>query len=144
MSDAVGCKEEVWGRLAGVVWFFFFKQKTAYELLRGLVGSEMCIRDRSTSVRRRGCFGISWSVGQGAPGGSRAARGWCWRCLLYTSDAADDLPCVDLGGRRIIKKKKTNKSPKADQTLQPIHSNRSALSYNTSELTLTVISITSN
>src|SRR5450756_2862886 len=21
-------------------------------------------------------------------------------CLLYTSDAADDLPCVDLGGRR--------------------------------------------
>ena len=27
-------------------------------------------------------------------------------CLLYTSDAADDTPCVDLGGRRIIKKKK--------------------------------------
>src|SRR5450756_2561513 len=25
--------------------------------------------------------------------------------LLYTSDAADDLLCVDLGGRRIIKKK---------------------------------------
>ena len=25
-------------------------------------------------------------------------------CLLYTSDAADDTPCVDLGGRRIIKK----------------------------------------
>ena len=27
-------------------------------------------------------------------------------CLLYTSDAADDLLCVDIGGRRIIKKKK--------------------------------------
>src|SRR5450756_2847433 len=26
-------------------------------------------------------------------------------CLLYTSDAADDLLCVDLGGRRIIKNK---------------------------------------
>ena len=26
---------------------FFFKQKTAYEVLRSLVGSEMCIRDRS-------------------------------------------------------------------------------------------------
>ena len=25
---------------------FFFKQKTAYEILRCLVGSEMCIRDR--------------------------------------------------------------------------------------------------
>ena len=24
--------------------------------------------------------------------------------LLYTSDAADDMQCVDLGGRRIIKK----------------------------------------
>src|SRR5665213_2107467 len=25
-----------------------------------------------------------------------------YTCLLYTSDAADDLLCVDLGGRRII------------------------------------------
>ena len=25
-------------------------------------------------------------------------------CLLYTSDAADEFSCVDLGGRRIIKK----------------------------------------
>ena len=25
-------------------------------------------------------------------------------CLLYTSDAADDVASVDLGGRRIIKK----------------------------------------
>ena len=28
------------------------------------------------------------------------------RCLLYTSDAADERSSVDLGGRRIIKKKK--------------------------------------
>ena len=28
-------------------------------------------------------------------------------CLLYTSDAADDMQCVDLGGRRIIKKRET-------------------------------------
>ena len=28
-----------------------------------------------------------------------------YNCLLYTSDAADDMQCVDLGGRRIIKKK---------------------------------------
>ena len=31
-------------------------------------------------------------------------------CLLYTSDAADDLLCVELGGRRIIKKKKQVKT----------------------------------
>eukprot|EP00831_Metopus_contortus_P045330 TRINITY_DN36322_c0_g1_i2.p5 TRINITY_DN36322_c0_g1~~TRINITY_DN36322_c0_g1_i2.p5 ORF type:complete len:117 (-),score=26.98 TRINITY_DN36322_c0_g1_i2:178-528(-) len=30
-----------------LVFFFFFKQKTAYEMQRGLVGSEMCIRDRN-------------------------------------------------------------------------------------------------
>src|SRR5450756_3259692 len=34
------------------------------------------------------------------------ASGLFFVCLLYTSDAADDLLCVDLGGRRIIKKKK--------------------------------------
>src|SRR5450756_2015099 len=28
---------------------------------------------------------------------------YSYSCLLYTSDAADDLLCVDLGGRRIIK-----------------------------------------
>ena len=34
-----------------------------------------------------------------------ALSGYCAKydlCLLYTSDAADDLLCVDLGGRRII------------------------------------------
>ena len=30
-------------------------------------------------------------------------------CLLYTSDAADERSSVDLGGRRIIKKKKNNR-----------------------------------
>ena len=29
----------------------------------------------------------------------------CNFCLLYTSDAADERSSVDLGGRRIIKKK---------------------------------------
>ena len=33
-------------------------------------------------------------------------------CLLYTSDAADERSSVDLGGRRIIKKKKNKKTSK--------------------------------
>ena len=37
-------------------------------------------------------------------------------CLLYTSDAADDLLCVDLGGRRIIQKKKKIQNTKAETT----------------------------
>ena len=32
-----------------------------------------------------------------------------WPCLLYTSDAADGRSSVDLGGRRIIKKKNQHK-----------------------------------
>ena len=31
-----------------------------------------------------------------------------YTCLLYTSDAADERSSVDLGGRRIIKKKNTD------------------------------------
>ena len=33
-----------------------------------------------------------------------ACGNYTYGCLLYTSDAADDMQCVDLGGRRIIKK----------------------------------------
>ena len=41
-------------------------------------------------------------------------------CLLYTSDAADDLLCVDLGGRRTIKKKK-QKQPTPHSFQPPCH-----------------------
>ena len=38
-------------------------------------------------------------------------------CLLYTSDAADERSSVDLGGRRIIKKKKTSIARKGEQSI---------------------------
>ena len=37
-------------------------------------------------------------------------------CLLYTSDAADERSSVDLGGRRIIKKKKRQKTISNSET----------------------------
>ena len=37
-------------------------------------------------------------------------------CLLYTSDAADERSSVDLGGRRIIKKKKRIRQDGRDST----------------------------
>ena len=43
-------------------------------------------------------------------------------CILYPSDAADDLPCVDLAGRRTIKKKTVEAPAQArslDTTTQP-------------------------
>ena len=45
-------------------------------------------------------------------------------CLLYTSDAVDDLLCVELGGRRIIKKKKQvlhESLPAERSTTYPTH-----------------------
>ena len=47
-------------------------------------------------------------------------------CLLYTSDAADDLLCVDLGGRRIIKKKKKKTKVEAQKprNTETKHKNR--------------------
>ena len=65
----------------------------------------MCIRDSQRGelapqeVRR---IGFPWSP-QMVERSRRSAGATI--CLLYTSDAADDLLCVDLGGRRIIKKK---------------------------------------
>ena len=70
------------------------------------MGSEMCIRDSSgidVGLQASG----SWRVGPGL----EAALSWpsaeslVPSCLLYTSDAADERSSVDLGGRRIIKKK---------------------------------------
>ena len=43
----------------------------------------------------------SWSKSAGKRSTAAISR----RCLLYTSDAADERSSVDLGGRRIIKKK---------------------------------------
>ena len=55
---------------------------------------------------------VTTTNGVDATGSSRinvTDSGVAITCLLYTSDAADDLLCVDLGGRRIIKKKKEEK-----------------------------------
>ena len=67
----------------------------------------MCIRDRIDIVRektgRQHILFIIDEVGQYV--GSRPNL-ILNLCLLYTSDAADERSSVDLGGRRIIKKKK--------------------------------------
>ena len=87
-----------------------------------LVGSEMCIRDRRTGIEKAI---HQWGYTPGAAATSLRAQAtgnigvlvsrvtnpffaglFDAICLLYTSDAADDLLCVDLGGRLIIKKKK--------------------------------------
>ena len=71
------------------------------------MGSEMCIRDR-VDLAHLARHGLGRAVHDHrrlerhtTHGNSRGGV-----CLLYTSDAADERSSVDLGGRRIIKKKK--------------------------------------
>ena len=70
----------------------------------------MCIRDSFFGAKRRedvdgvGCFIDEIN--------SRRHRDETRKvsdCLLYTSDAADERSSVDLGGRRLIKKKQNGK-----------------------------------
>ena len=72
------------------------------------MGSEMCIRDRAVGADRTG-GGRKQALQQ--PQGGHALhqvdKVRVLGCLLYTSDAADERSSVDLGGRRILKKKKT-------------------------------------
>eukprot|EP00658_Telonema_sp_P-2_P067650 TRINITY_DN56583_c0_g1_i1.p1 TRINITY_DN56583_c0_g1~~TRINITY_DN56583_c0_g1_i1.p1 ORF type:complete len:101 (-),score=16.13 TRINITY_DN56583_c0_g1_i1:45-347(-) len=100
-------------------------------MLRSLVGSEMCIRDRDKgagtceTARRKyrtrctcpqGCTTVPRSSVPpadqclpGSRGSPYPSADWCHprsltskSCLLYTSDAADEEDSGDLGGRRII------------------------------------------
>ena len=57
--------------------------------------------------RQSGGHALPRRVARLRPGYGRAQS-----CLLYTSDAADERSSVDLGGRRILKKKKYEKTKK--------------------------------
>ena len=84
------------------------------------MGSEMCIRDRGGEGLRgelletksgEVCGSGSDHVGMDVVDEGVPVSIDLDTCLLYTSDAADERSSVDLGGRRIIKKKKKyNKS----------------------------------
>ena len=66
----------------------------------------MCIRDRAWSVVMAGArVARGCAFGATNQDGTEVVDGQCDHCLLYTSDAADERSSVDLGGRRIIKKK---------------------------------------
>ena len=76
------------------------------------MGSEMCIRDRLREMVGRASL-TSPAMFAAAPARvtSMDVASPTTGCLLYTSDAADERSSVDLGGRRIIKKKKKEETP---------------------------------
>ena len=65
----------------------------------------MCIRDRNAISDTIANARNTPRIGIGSRSCVAIPLPDAGSCLLYTSDAADDLLCVDLGGRRIIKKK---------------------------------------
>ena len=65
----------------------------------------MCIRDRASGGRSQSAYARGSPASPSAARGPPALRAGPCACLLYTSDAADERSSVDLGGRRIIKKK---------------------------------------
>ena len=92
---------------ASVLFFFFFQAEDGIRDLvrsRGLgdVYKRQLSHQPQTSPVAAGA-----TLRRMPQRGHVAARmGRCGPCLLYTSDAADERSSVDLGGRRIIKKKK--------------------------------------
>ena len=68
----------------------------------------MCIRDSDWGYAKDYVEAMYLMLQQDTPDDFVIATNKSNTCLLYTSDAADDLLCVDIGGRRIIKKKKHN------------------------------------
>ena len=67
----------------------------------------MCIRDSQYRAVAAAAHRGDHDVEPAAVGDRARERGLHVGCLLYTSDAADERSSVDLGGRRIIKKKNT-------------------------------------
>ena len=86
------------------------------------MGSEMCIRDRRESFSLLSDLPLQEkSIEIIDALCTNPAMESVWRCLLYTSDAADERSSVDLGGRRIIKKKKKDKSKWLESTTTHIY-----------------------
>ena len=74
--------------------------------------SEATVRSARHQLSQEQDLAINFANGHvGIPNARVAVRHFVqfMICLLYTSDAADERSSVDLGGRRIIKKKKKRK-----------------------------------
>ena len=65
----------------------------------------MCIRDRELKAGKILGLSLAYCDNDHPEKNPKVRDNMYGSCLLYTSDAADERSSVDLGGRRIIKKK---------------------------------------
>ena len=91
----------------------------------------MCIRDRVVAAADAAILGAKADGVLLVIQAGRTRRDQSERCLLYTSDAADERSSVDLGGRRIIKKK--NKHTERDESTQHKETSRTRQSSRTTQ-----------
>ena len=91
-----------------VVFFVFQAEDGIRDLVRSRGLGDVYKRQSATSsvMRMPWEYLASWPLALSCS--LTCGRKPCTSCLLYTSDAADERSSVDLGGRRIIKKKITH------------------------------------
>ena len=89
-----------------VTFAFFERPRYALEMLYERHRIERAL-DAYFAAEMRGDLG---AVYRSLAPSSDYRRTHTYDCLLYTSDAADDLLCVDFGGRRLLKKKNKKKT----------------------------------
>ena len=87
---------------------FLYKYRKNNIIMPAIVTDQFRILNASNFVAGVSSSTNSYFISLGLPNPAPASVGFGRAnnfdtCLLYTSDAADDLLCVDLGGRRIIK-----------------------------------------
>ena len=77
----------------------------------------MCIRDSFGHEHAQQLGHLLARQDQARVAATGVELGQLLACLLYTSDAADERSSVDLGGRRIIKKKMTDENVRSTTDL---------------------------
>ena len=86
--------------------FCFQAEDGIRDLVRSRGLGDVYKRQVSLTAGQNTALWITVQVPAGTPAGDYSTDVTVDGCLLYTSDAADERSSVDLGGRRIIKKKK--------------------------------------
>ena len=87
--------------------FFFQAEDGIRDLVRSRGLGDVYKRQAPGVAERRPACDLQAEEMLHLVGGDQNRRAGGKACLLYTSDAADERSSVDLGGRRIIKKKKS-------------------------------------
>ena len=90
-----------------VLFFFFQAEDGIRDLVRSRGLGDVYKRQQyDEPIAFDGHLDVEYETGDAETATYRVEIERAHICLLYTSDAADERSSVDLGGRRIIKKKK--------------------------------------